>query len=180
MRRRRTHPVAATRALVLLACGLAGCDAAGCEDGRGSEPHATTAALIRCETALRGIEREAPSRSAALARLWGECADVQREPACRDAWREAARTPFAHPAAKLAQTCGPAYCPALPEPRPKLCSGAPTPSGAALDAQWAELQRAIWLHELGADAGWLEAALVRAFHEAGERWPVREPGGEAR
>lgn len=176
---RRTG-LALARCVLALAFGLLGCDASGCGSERVVQLSAARAAVVRCEAALGAIERDAPSLAAALAQMWRECADVQRAPACRKAWSAAGQAPLEHPVPKLAQACGRAYCAALPEPRPRLCGG-PLPSdAAALDAGWAELQRAIWIHELGAEAGGLQAALVRAFYEAGERWPARERGGEAR
>lgn len=140
-------------------------------------PLSPTAA--RCDAGLRSLERDAKSLAEALATFRRECAEVQREPRCRTAWTAAATAPRARQMRVLLRGCRDAYCAHLPEPTPALCRG-PLPTGAALDAAWAEFQRAVWRHELGPEAGRLEGTLVRAFYEAGERWPAHAPTARSR
>jgi hypothetical protein len=141
-------------------------------DAQPSRPR--PAAFVRCEAGLAQVEHAAKSLDDALATFRRECADVHQRGACRAAWTAAANTPRAEQTRVVARACAPSYCP-LGELRDLRLCRRPWPAKDELDRAWAELQHAIWQHELGNDANALEQKLVRAFNEAGERWPTPAP-----
>jgi len=105
------------------------------------------AAVERCRQGYANLDPTSPSLAADLARA---CADMYREPACARAMRNPPKDP-ARFAAAIAAACRDAYCPRLPEPRPKLCASAELPPPTQLLAEWGVLQQHIMAFELGAD-----------------------------
>jgi hypothetical protein len=96
---------------------------------------------------MDGVARLAPGqRATALARA---CADLYREPRCRDAMLGSHQP--AEMASHIATACAEAYCPRLEAPRPKLCDAGLPAGPSELMSSWRELQRRILELELGAE-----------------------------
>ena len=106
------------------------------------------AAITHCQ---QGFERFIQTPHPHVPDLARACADIYREPACR----EAMRSPPADPsmfAATIARTCRDAYCPRLSAPLPRLCGRGDLPVPSELASQWPELQQQILALELGPEA----------------------------
>jgi hypothetical protein len=101
-------------------------------------------AVDRCVAAMNAA-RAAPSNAGAIARA---CADLYREPGCRDAHLHFDDAPVAERASALAKACAAAYCPKIPAPQqPALCKAPPSkPSELARD--WHAFRVMILEHDL--------------------------------
>jgi hypothetical protein len=125
-------------------------------------------AVDRCLAAARSTNAPGGSRSLA-GEIASACADVYKQPACADAQRRFDEAPVESRAITLARRCRDAYCPVLPEPKPRLCLAEPA-NPSELAVSWQELVGAALQRDLGADeADRLLTGLRNAGRERMER-----------
>ncbi|MEJ7731556.1 MAG: hypothetical protein WKG00_20375 [Polyangiaceae bacterium] len=104
------------------------------------------------DACIEVMRREAtPAADAASeARVAKACAEVYKNPVCRDAHDRYDSRPVEDRAMTVTERCRAAYCPSLPEPKPKLCAEE-IPAVQDITRFWFELRIAIWRHDLGED-----------------------------
>jgi hypothetical protein len=147
---------------------LAGC-APSCRGSR-DRPNPFHAAE-RCRQAALATKNLTPEDAL---RVWIEgCQDVPAIASCREAYAKAVRAPLDQLQSIWSQGCRDAYCPNLPEPRPRLC-GPPKarPSTADLALGWAEFSLAVTMHDVnGSQVGVAEAVRYLADRAQGQGAP---------
>jgi hypothetical protein len=149
------------RSLALLAAlALPACDSGTTTpavDGGTTTPSTATAAASAAplpsdpvDACIEVMRREAaPGVDAASeARVAKACAEVYKNPVCRDAHQRYDSRPVEERAMIVTERCRVAYCPTLPEPKPKLCAEE-IPAVQDIARFWFELRIAIWKQDLG-------------------------------
>jgi len=107
-----------------------------------------------------------PARAGKMSR---GCAAVYKDPTCRDAHLKTDEVEPAKRALTLTRACAQAYCPKLPEPRPKLCDPDLDKPGDLAELWW-ELRLEIWKLDLGAaESQRLEKEMLHAAAQAQQR-----------
>ena len=161
-------PARALTTMTMLAVGLLLAALSGCSDRESSTERASFAgtaqsilaanepprhpdaeeAVEACRAALGRLgEVAADGRAAVVAE---GCSDLFVETACKDAMRRSARVGPERRAAELSRACAGAYCPLLPEPKPRLCAEDLSELGAeALSAAWTPFVARVHSFDLG-------------------------------
>lgn len=155
-------PMLYMRTLLLVAVsGVGFLVLGGCRSG-------VSKAVDRCIKAVRSTAVSGGPRSRAGEIAWA-CADLFKEPACRDAHRRFDEPGIESRASTLARRCRDAYCPRLPQPQPTLCQKEPANS-MELAESWQEFVHVVYQRDLGVrEAERLISALQSAGRGNAER-----------
>lgn len=138
----------------------------------GQRPTEESQAVVeRCE---RGVDRalELTTRREMLREYYRECASVQVESTCRNAFSTAADSEPGQQLAIVLLGCREAYCPWIPGNDVEACSSEFVPTASAVERAWPALFSAI----LDIDAKPFKPAITNATLRLYARLPERPPG----
>lgn len=174
----RRRPV--FRLLGLAAIGAAVIAAVGCrcDDMFGPSRRIEEASISKCE---RGIDRatKAPTAEEAMAIYYRECAFVNSEVSCRNAWLRAADAPPDTRLPTIIDACSKAYCPLLKERPFEACAPGFKATNAAVFRAWPALYSAMMQYDAGDQAPRLTRSMLVLYSNMQQRAGAAAPGASA-
>jgi hypothetical protein len=158
------------RLLGLAAIGASVVAAVGCrcDDMFGPSRRIEEASISKCE---RGIERatKAPTADEAMAIYYRECAFVNAEVSCRNAWLRAADAPPDTRLPTIVDACSKAYCPLLKEHPFEACAPGFKATSAGVFRAWPPLYSAMMQYDAGDQAPRLTRSMLALYANMQQR-----------
>jgi hypothetical protein len=155
------HKSLARSALVLACLGVT-LSASACHDDDGAPSTPPPPSVTHC---VDGAERalEATTLAALMSEYYDDCADLNTEAACRDAWHAAAHAPVDAQLGIVAEGCRKAYCPVLGSYAFDICKSDFVATPDSLARAWGPFGNAIVAREAGAYAQLVTAAQLTVY-----------------